>query len=155
MIRSRSGMALVGAMFALTVIGALVAGSFFAGWMEQQSGQNLFFAAQAREAAEAGLARSALDPASLASLPVGAPAHDLGVAAVGEGTTVHTSVSRLTGDLFLLRAQGFRLDAAGTTLATRTLGLLLRLESDDADTTAAATLPQVVRVAERAWMELD
>jgi hypothetical protein len=132
-----------------------VAGSFFAGWMEQQSGQNLFFAAQAREAAEAGLARSALDPTRLASLPIGAPSQDLGVAAVGEGTRVHTSVSRLTSDLFLLRARGFRLDAAGAALATRTLGLLLRLESNDADTTAAATVPRVVRVAERAWMELD
>ena len=49
------GVALAMAIFALVIIGILVAGSFFAGRLEQQSGQNTLFAAQAAEAAEAGL----------------------------------------------------------------------------------------------------
>ena len=146
-------MALLGAMFALAVIGALVAGSFFAGRLEQQSGQNMFFATQAREAAESGLAAAVLDAAALESLQAGGPPLDLGVAAVGETATVHTTVSRLTGRLFLLRARGLRLDAAGGSLATRTLGLFLRLDAGESDTAAAP--PQVIRVAERAWVELN
>lgn len=147
-------MALLGAMFALAVIGALVAGSFFAGRLEQQSGQNVFFAAQARAAAESGLATAVLDAAALESLPPGGAPLDLGVAAVGETATVRTTVSRLTGSLFLLRARGLRHDAAGGLLATRTLGLLLRLDAGQSDT-AAAPLPRVIRVAERAWVELN
>ena len=148
-------MALLGAMFALAVIGALVAGSFFVGRLEQQSGQNLFFAAQAREAAESGLAGAVLVAGALESLPAGGPPLDLGVAAVGEAATVHTTVSRLTGKLFLLRARGFRHDAAGGTLATRTLGLFLRLDAGESDTAGTAPLPRVVRVAERSWVELN
>ena len=49
------GVALAVAVFALVVIGALVAGIFFAGRVEQQSGRNTFYAAQAAEAADAGL----------------------------------------------------------------------------------------------------
>jgi Tfp pilus assembly protein PilX len=49
------GIALAVAVFALVVIGALVAGTFFAGRLEQQTGSNTFMAAQAAEAAEAGL----------------------------------------------------------------------------------------------------
>ena len=61
------GIALLIAVFALGVIGALVGGIFFAGRLEQQSGQNAFFAVQAGEAAEAGLseAMATLDPAAL------------------------------------------------------------------------------------------
>ena len=147
-------MALLAAMFALAVIGALVAGSFFVGRLEQQSGQNVFFATQAREAAESGLAAAVLDAAALESLQAGGPPLDLGVAAVGETGTVHTTVSRLTARLFLLRARGLRHDAAGGSLATRTLGLLLRLDAGQSDT-AAASLPRVIRVAERAWVELN
>ena len=42
-------------LFALAVIGALVSGTYFVARLEQQSGQNVLFAAQAAEAAEAGL----------------------------------------------------------------------------------------------------
>ncbi len=147
-------MALLGAVFALAVIGALVAGSFFVGRLEQQSGQNVFFAAQAREAAESGLAGAVLDAAALESLPAGGPPLDLGVAAVGETATVHTTVSRLTGKMFLIRARGLRHDAAGGSLATRTLGLFLRLEAAGSDP-AVAPVPRVIRVAERAWVELN
>ena len=40
------GIALAVAIFALVVIGALVAGAFYAGRIEQQTGRNTFTAAQ-------------------------------------------------------------------------------------------------------------
>ena len=43
------GIALAVAIFALVVIGALVAGTFYAGRLEQQTGRNTFTAAQAAE----------------------------------------------------------------------------------------------------------
>ena len=48
-VSNERGMALAVAIFALVVIGALVAGTFFAGRLEQQSGQNTFYASQAAE----------------------------------------------------------------------------------------------------------
>ena len=60
------GMALILAVFGLVVIGALVAGSFFVGRVEQVTGYNTVWASQAGEAAEAGLgyAMSSIDPAN-------------------------------------------------------------------------------------------
>jgi Tfp pilus assembly protein PilX len=71
--REERGMALAVAVFALAVIGGLVAGNFVAGLLEQQSGRNTLFGMQAAEAAEAEL-RAALElvPAtSLSSIPMG------------------------------------------------------------------------------------
>jgi type II secretory pathway component PulK len=60
------GIALLIALVALGVIGALVGGIFFAARLEQQSGQNALYAVQAGEAAEAGLSEAVatLDPAA-------------------------------------------------------------------------------------------
>src|SRR5882724_10031595 len=48
------GMALAVAIFALVVIGALVAGAFYASTLEQRTGRNSMFAAEAAQAAETG-----------------------------------------------------------------------------------------------------
>jgi len=156
-IRSESGVALLAAMFALAVIGALVAGSFFAGRLEQQSGQNVFFAAQAREAAEAGLVRALAeaDAAALAALPAGGTVLDLGVAPVGDAVTVRTSAARLTSRLFLLRAQGTRHNALGGALATRTLGLLVEVPAPvEAPAAEPGESLSVTRLEERGWLQL-
>jgi hypothetical protein len=50
-ISDERGIALAVAIFALVVIGALVAGTFFVGRLEQQTGQNTFYVAQAAGAA--------------------------------------------------------------------------------------------------------
>ena len=144
---NEGGVALAAVVFALAVIGALVASLFFAGRLEQQSGHNVFFAAQAREAADAGLvqALSALDAAALESLVPGGVPLALGTVAVAERITVQSQVSRLTGNLYLLRAQGTRHDAAGVALAVKSLGLLVQL---------AGTPLEPARLAERAWMRL-
>ena len=145
-------------MFALAVIGALVAGSFFAGRLEQQSGQNVFFAAQAREAAEAGLARALAeaDAAALDALPTGGTELDLGVAPVGNAVTVRTSAMRLTSRLFLLRAEGTRHNAIGGALATRTLGLLVEVPAPiEAPPPEAGESGSVTRLSQRAWLRVN
>ncbi len=71
-VSNERGMALAVAIFALVVIGALVAGTFFAGRVEQQSGQNTFYASQASEAAEAAMAQTlagSLGAATMLALP--------------------------------------------------------------------------------------
>ena len=73
-VSNERGMALAVAIFALVVIGALVAGTFFAGRLEQSSGQATVYAAQAAEAGEAGLsdAISGLNATTLGGMVVGA-----------------------------------------------------------------------------------
>ncbi|HYF39665.1 MAG TPA: hypothetical protein VD930_08265, partial [Gemmatimonadales bacterium] len=128
-ITNERGMALAVALFAMVVIGAMVAGSFFAGQLEQQSGHNTFYSSQASEAAEAGIsdAIGTLKPATLLALAAGGPASDLGTVSLGTRVDASRQISRLTSSLFLIRSQGYRRNAAGTPLATRSSGTLVRL----------------------------
>jgi hypothetical protein len=138
------GIALAVALFALAVIGAIVAGNFFAGRLEQQSGRNTLFAHQAAEGAEAGLsdATSNISAATLESLPVGGEPLDLGTLTLEGRVSVSRQVSRLTANVFLIRARGIRTDAAGAPLAARSLGSMVRLVNTD------------VTVIERGWVQL-
>jgi hypothetical protein len=137
------GIALAAAIFALAVIGAIVAGNFFLGRLEQQSGRSLLFAYQAHAAAEAGLAEAAANISAgvLEQLAVG-ELLDLGTLDLGTGVSVSRHLSRLTADLFLIRARGTRFDAGGNPLATRSLGSLIRLVNTD------------VTPVERGWTQL-
>jgi hypothetical protein len=123
------GMALAVALFALVVIGMLVAGTFFSGRLEQQSGQNTFFVGQAAEAAEAGISDAIgnVKPTTLVTLTVGGTPADLGTISLGSRVDASRQLSRLTSSLFLLRSTGSRRNAAGTALATRSAGSLVRL----------------------------
>jgi hypothetical protein len=146
------GIALALAVFALAVIGALVGGTFFAGRLEQQSGANVLYAVQAGEAAEAGLsdAVATVVAATLEGLPVGGAPLDLGTLMLAGGVSASRQVARLTSSLFLIRVRGVRQSAAGTTLAVRSLGLLVRLPpaADGADPGGVA------RLGERGWVQL-
>ncbi len=138
------GIALAVAVFALVVIAALVAGTFFAGRLEQQTGMNTFFAAQAAEAAEAGLndAIATQTAGAMVALPID-PAFktDLGTyAMVGNNKVASVrTISRLTDNLFLLRSSASRVDAGGGQLAARTLGQLIRLVQAEIDVKAGLT----------------
>ncbi|MGH7509807.1 MAG: hypothetical protein ACREMZ_10085 [Gemmatimonadales bacterium] len=127
------GMALAVTLFALVIIGTLVAGTFFSGRLEQQSGENTFYAGQAAEAAEAGIsdAIGTTTPASLLALTAGGPAADLGTVSLGGGVDASRQLSRLTSSLFLIKSVGNRRNAAGTALATRSAGSLIRLVTPD------------------------
>jgi hypothetical protein len=152
-----AGFALATAMFALAVIGALVAGSFLPGRLEQQSGYNVTYASQAKEAAEAGLADAvgALTGPVLEPLVFGGVPLDLGTTTVGEMITVHTTVARLTSRVFIVRARGTRHDASGGELAARTLGLFVRMASTPASAADDAALPAAIPLVERSWTSLD
>lgn len=142
------GMALVVALFALVLMGALVTGTFLAGIVEQQSGRNAFFAVEAAEAAEAGMggALSTVAAGTLEQMAIG-QSIALPDLSLGTGVASTRSVSRLTGGLFLIRSTGTRRDAAGTPLATRTLGLLVRLLRVEGSASITPLL-------ERSWIQL-
>lgn len=128
-VSNERGMALAVAIFALVVIGALVAGTFFAGRLEQSSGQATVYAAQAAEAGEAGLsdAINGLNATALGAMTVGDPPTALAPLTVDYQLSATRSVRRLTSSLFLVEALGTRSNAAGASLADRKLGTLVRL----------------------------
>jgi hypothetical protein len=151
-----AGFALATAMFALAVISALIAASFLPSRLEQQSGYNVSYARQAREAAEAGLAEAvvALEPPALELLVSGGAALDLGTITLGEMITAHTTVARLTSRVFMVRSRGSRHDVSGGELATRTLGLFVRIASTDSSTSEDGALTAVIPLVERSWVRL-
>ena len=133
------GVALAMAIFALVIIGILVAGSFFAGRLEQQSGQNTLFAAQAAEAAEAGIgdALGAYSATTLQAIPLGTSSATT-TSILASGISYTRSVDRLTDGLFLYRSVGTR-QSAGATVATRSVGTLVRLLSANISVNAGLT----------------
>ena len=142
-VSNERGMALAVAIFALVVIGALVAGAFFAGRLEQSSGQATVYAGQAAEAGEAGLsdAISGLNATTLGAMAIGAAPTSLGTLTMTGATGVSStrSVRRLTNSLFLVEALGTRWNGAGATLADRRLGTLIRLVSANISVNAGLT----------------
>lgn len=150
----RRGMALPVAVFALVVIGALVATGFFVARLEQQSGVNTVLAAQAQAAAEAGLGESAaLDLATLSALPVytGVAGQEVVFAAqqvhgASAPTQYTMSVRRLNNELFLVRSLGERLSSGGTTLASAELGTFVRIVQPTVTVNAAITVTHPVKL---------
>jgi Tfp pilus assembly protein PilX len=140
------GIALAVAVFALVVIGVLVAGTFFAGRLEQQTGRNAIYAAQAAEVAEAGLneAVNSQTAAALLAMPVtdADPANATALTTYSSPSgyaSATRSINRLTDNLFLVRSLGARTNAGGGQLATRSLGQLIRLVQLDIEVKAGLT----------------
>ena len=71
-LKNERGIALVLAIFATVVIGALVAGAFFVGRVEQLTGSNTVWATQASGAAESGLsdALATIDGVTYSAMPI-------------------------------------------------------------------------------------
>jgi hypothetical protein len=148
------GIALPVALFALIVIGVLVAGNFFAGRLEQRVGQYSVFGEQALEAAEAGVADAMVnaDAAGLAALAVGGAPTALEPITLTGGISVSRQITRLTTALFLIRVTGIRQDAAGGALAVRSLGLIARLNPAAAGSEPASPAGPLTPLSERAWI---
>ena len=144
------GFALVLTMLMLVVFGAIVAGSFFAGWLEQQSAERVLFAAQAGEGAEAGVADALITtaPETLSGLVVGGLPVPLAPMSLGE-VTVEREVRRLTESVFFVVARAARRDAAGGGLATRSIGLLTKLVADSVNGGDSLKI-----LSHRAWVQL-
>jgi hypothetical protein len=143
-------MALLLAMLAIVVIGALVSGTFFAGRMEMVSGRNTVYAVQAAEAAEAGLA-AAFSPWDRAwnSFPVGVDQALAPVAIPGPTRVQYTTtVRRMQGGVYLIQSVGQKLDLSGNILATRMLAKLGKLVPPGTATMdAAVTTKDAVTVS--------
>ncbi|MBA3258766.1 MAG: hypothetical protein H0T68_04785 [Gemmatimonadales bacterium] len=122
------GLALPVAVFALAVIGAMVATAFHAAHLEQRSGRNSFFAAQALAAAEAGVALVLAEWEAYPKLGVLAAGDSVTLAnvAFGDRATFQPVVTRLTDGLYLIRSQGTSRDAEGNLLAQRVVATLAR-----------------------------
>lgn len=140
------GMALAVAIFAIVIIGMLVAGVFYASYLEQRTGENTLYSQQAFEAAESGMTdvMSNWDYAVYSAFPVDSPR---ALASVTLGRTRYTpSVTKLTSTLFLVSATGEQLDGGGAVLARRMLGMLGRLDPAFVDVQAAVTSKGDVKV---------
>ena len=141
------GMALAVAIFALVVIGALVAGAFYASTLEQRTGRNSLFAAEAAQAAETGpmTVMGDWNTYSLNNMVVGATA-PLGTTNMNNRSDLNYTMSatRLNNNLFLLSSLGTRVDPAGTVLAQSTVATLARLEFVSATARAAVTVTKPI-----------
>jgi hypothetical protein len=144
-------MALALALFALVIIGALVASNFFAALLEQQSGRNLLVVAGAAEAAEGKLweSISTLPQAGLLGLAVGGAPEALEPPLQGPNLLLESQVARLTDNLFLIQARAVRKDGAGGQLAGRSVGILARLAPD-----SASGEKSLQPISQRAWLQL-
>jgi hypothetical protein len=141
-VANERGMALALALFALIILGALVAAVFPLATLEQRSGTGALYLIEADLAAEAGpvavLARWTSD--RFDTLPVNGSAV-VGPVAVGGRLASRwvATISRLNGELFLVRSVGRRLDAAGGELARREVAVVLRLSPDTSSAGAGST----------------
>ncbi len=135
------GMALAISVLALVVIGALVAGTFYAGRIEQRSGENTLYAAQAFEAAEAGAGAtiSSWSPAAFNNRAVGADTVLPTVTVLGSNVYTPT-VTKLNATTFLVRSEGVHRDGAGNALSRRVVGMLVRLLRPDIQIQGALTI---------------
>ena len=135
------GIALVMAVFAIVVIGALVAGTFYAGRLEQRTGLNSMSGAQSFEAAEAGLADvlDNWDP-SIYNVMAAGDTMTLPSVSMGGNTGYVNRVTRLNDNLFQIMSAGAKADAGGNIMAQRVVGTFARLFLPLIDLTAAITV---------------
>jgi hypothetical protein len=150
-VSNERGVALAVAVFALVVIGALVAATFFAGRLEQQTGRNSMLAMQAAQVAEAGLGEAvavSLNSATLNAMTIAptASANSASILTLGnyDGPTgsylgASRTVKRLSENLFLVTALGAKRSSSGDTLARQSLAQLIRLNSANVSIAAGLT----------------
>ncbi|MBA2627445.1 MAG: hypothetical protein H0U85_05480 [Gemmatimonadales bacterium] len=158
-LRDERGIALAMAVFAMVVIGALVAGSFFTGRLEQRTGLNALFGAQALAAAEAGAAATLAgwDPA-FTSLPLTRDSVLPPDSRLSGNTWYVATVTHLSPTTYLIRSEGQRRSVAGTVLARRQVGIWVRLPPEAIDPACgcprAGSVVAPVPFATRSWAQL-
>lgn len=138
--RNERGMALPVALFALVVIGALVAGIFFTARIEIRSGENAMSGARAMEAAQAGLQMGYPQVLTLAGnsadgVTVGGSKVQLGTT----GSYYQDSVTRLNRYMYLLRSYG-TYEVNGNVTSTRVVAMLIKRYMPEVNINAGATV---------------
>lgn len=134
--RNERGIALPMAIFALVVIGGMVAGSFFIATQEQAVGRNSLQLQQAFAAAEEGAQVQAANwqSAGYNSLATGDSATFSGTINSNTGW-YRGSVRRLSDLLFLVRSEGFNRDST----TRQQVGTIVRLRPIEIDIQGALT----------------
>jgi hypothetical protein len=139
-VRNERGIALVIAMVALVVIGAIVAGTTFLSVIEQRTSTNTTVAAQAFQVAEAGMEDVITNwQTSWNTMAVGGQSTPARVNSYG-GSYADRTVSKLNDHLFLVMSRGTRGNS------TQTLAAVLRLMIVDVEVAAAVTAGGDVRI---------
>jgi hypothetical protein len=140
--RDERGVALVGAIFALLLIGGMVSGAFFVGMQEQRVGHSTLKAQQAFHTAE-GAAQYLVadwDPYKYNNLVVGSTLADVGWMDDSTGW-YRRSLRRMNTMLYLVDVQGFSADSS----TGQHVGLLARLNPVEVRADAAFTTRGNVR----------
>jgi len=133
-VRNERGIALVVAIVALVVIGAIIAGTFFVSTLEQRTSFNTVQTTQAFEAAEAGLQDATANwNTGWNSMASGATQGPYTISSFGGGSSYSYQITRLNDQVFLLKSTG--------TLqgATQTLASLIRLTTANVNVAGAVT----------------
>ena len=146
-LKSERGIALVVAIVALVVIGAIVAGTFFISTLEQKTAENSVDAAQAYQAAEAGIVKNVANWDTGYNLLAVDGNTTIGQDSVAPGTYFNVTISRLNSSLFFLRSVGTRNGA------TQTLGMVLRTVTINPNVNAAVTAKGNVSVGGNASID--
>jgi hypothetical protein len=146
-LKSERGIALVVAIVALVVIGAIVAGTFFISSLEQKTAENSADAAGAYQAAEAGIVKNVGNwDTGYNSLAVDGGT-TIAQDSVAAGTYFNVTISRLNSSLFFLRSVGTR------NSATQTLAMVLRTITVNPGVNAAVTAKGNVSVGGNATID--
>jgi Tfp pilus assembly protein PilX len=134
-VRNERGIALVIAIVALVVIGAIVAGTFFISTLEQRTSFNTVQTTQAFEAAEAGLqeATANWDVSWNTMAPGASTSWSTTTSLGGSAASYRYTVKNLNDQIFLLTSEGSK-DGA-----TQTLASLIRLVTTPVNVGAAVT----------------
>ncbi|MEX0691140.1 MAG: hypothetical protein WD043_04800 [Gemmatimonadales bacterium] len=134
--RNERGIALPMAIFALVVIGGMVAGSFFIATQEQAVGRNSVRLQQAFSAAEEGaqLQMANWQSATYNAMIVGDSVTFSGTLSTGTGW-YRGSIRRLSQMMFLVRSEGFNRDSS----SRQQVGMLARLRLIEIDIQGALT----------------
>lgn len=126
--QNERGIALAVALFALVIIGALVATALFVVRLELRSADGVLRAGAAFSAAEGGVATTiATWPPALSGLAAG-DSIALPELVAGSGARVTGVVRRINEALYLVRADGEMRDSGGSVLARRAIAELVRLD---------------------------
>lgn len=138
--RDERGIALPTAIFALVVIGALVAGIFFTARIEVRSGENTMSNARATEAAQAGLMMGYPNVLSVgAGLANGGQAGTAKTQIGTSGSYYTDTVTQLNRYMYLLRSFG-TYEVNGNVVAARTMAMLIKRYMPELNLQAGATV---------------
>ena len=152
-LKSERGMALILTVFGLVVMGALVAGAFFVSRIEQVSGSNTVWSAQAGEAAEAGLtfANVNIDATTYLTMAPWSPSAptELAIATTQvpnmPGLVFSGSVRRLNESLFEVAINGRKVAPGGRVLGSQSLLQLVRMAKPTIGVNAAVTVQDPIK----------